>query len=76
MQPVVNVFIEKMRETRGNRQKAASLSAQSFSDYDNDDDVEYLNNRGFLPQSGTRVVQGDQEAWTKPPVDIDVKVSF
>ena len=52
-----------MRETRGNRQKAASLSVQSFSDYDDDDDAEYLDrgfpqhlNRGFAQQS-MRVVQ-------------------
>ena len=55
-----------MRETRGNRQKAASLTlsdahAQSFSDHDDDyyDDgnaAEYLDNRGFpQPQFGTKV---------------------
>ena len=31
----------------------------------------------FLPQYQLMVnLQGDQAAWTKPPVDIDVKVAF
>ena len=50
-----------MRETRGNRQKAASLTlsdAQSNYDYDDDGNAaaDYLNDGGF-PQFGTKVVE-------------------
>ena len=76
MQPVVNVFIEKMRETRGNRQKAASLSAQSFSNDDYDDDVEYFNNNRGFPHLGMRVVQGDTSRCSLGSVDMKTKVAF
>ena len=36
----------------------------------------FSNIRGWLQPPKMQAVQGDQAAWTKPPVDIDLKLCF